>query len=124
MHQSHNIIRRYECSSSFYSDIPLWINLTNYKSLFDYFKDKFNCNDVMVVWNVQNKPTNLNDIEDYCKERNWRCTSDSSIRGSEASVTILYDFVDFYDFYYYEWFTRAKTQLIIVTTDEHQRCFL
>ena len=51
----HNIssppMRRYHSYSSFSSDIPLWIELTNPMSFFDYFTDKFeSSNDVMLIW--------------------------------------------------------------------------
>ena len=112
MHQSTNpAIRRYESSSSFTSDIPLWTELITPNSFFDYFKEKYESNDVMLIWDKNNYPSNLNDIEQFCDQQNWRCTEKWNVRGSEASVTILYDFDDFY----YEYFTRAKTQLVIVT---------
>ena len=67
-----------------------------------------------------NDPSNLNEIEEFCREKHWRCTYLGDVRGSEASVTILYDLDDFY----YEFLTRAKTQLVIVTIDGKQRYFL
>ena len=64
-------IRKYESSSSFTSDIPLWIEVTNPNSFFDYFKDKFESNDVMLIWDDSgnNEPSNLNEIEDALE---WR----------------------------------------------------
>ena len=119
MHQTlYSPIRRWNFGNSFSSDIPLWVQLTNPKSFFDYFKDKFESDDVMLIRdNYKNKPSNLNDIEDFCKDQKWRYTSSGNVRGSEASVTILYDLYDFG----YEQFTRAKTQLVIVTIDGKQR---
>ena len=58
--------------------------------------------------------------KDFCTKQNWRCTFRGNVYGSEASVTILYDFDDFA----YERFTRAKTQLVIVTIDGKQWYFL
>ena len=115
-------IRKYESSSSFTSDIPLWIEVTNPNSFFDYFKDKFESNDVMLIWDdsSNNEPSNLNEIEEFCTDQKWRCTEKLNVRGSEASVTILYDL----DYFYYEFLTRAKTQLVIVTIDGKQRYFL
>ena len=69
---------------------------------------------------IHEDPSNLNEIEEFCREKHWRCTSRRNVRGSEASVTILYDLDDFY----YEYLTRAKTQLVIVTIDGKQRYFL
>ena len=110
-------IRKYESSSSFTSDIPLWIEVTNPNSFFDYFKDKFESDDVMLIYY---NPSNLNEIEEFCNAQNWRCTEEGNVRGSEASVTILYDLHDFG----YELFTRPKTQLVLVTIDGKQRYFL
>ena len=120
MHQyKKQPIRRFESSTSFISDIPLWIELSNPNSFLEYFKDKFKSNDVMVIWDVLNKPYNLNKIEKSCLQQNWRCTDSENVRGSEASVTILYDLKDFN----YEHLTRAKIQLVIVTLAGNQRYF-
>ena len=115
----HPLIRRYESSKSFTSDIPLWIELTNPNSLLEYF-DKFESNDIMVIWDNYNEPSNLNDIEGFCLQQNWRCTERNNVRGSEASVTILYDI----PYLNYEFFTRAKTQLVIVTIAGKKKYFL
>ena len=104
-------ISRYESSSSFIADTPIWIELTNANSFFDYFKDKFESNDVMLIWNYYHKPSNLNDIEKFCSQQNWRFVERINVTGSEAVVTILYDL----DNFFYEHFTRAKSQLVIVT---------
>ena len=117
MHSDWSPIRRWNSGKSFSSDIPLWVELSNPKAFFDYFKDKFETDDVMLIYY---KPSNLNEFEEFCKDQKWRCTSDVNVIGSEASVTILYDLDDFY----YEYFTRAKTQLVIVTIDGDQRYFL
>ena len=116
-HQSFLTIRRYESSSSFNSDIPLWIELTNSDSFFDYFKDKFENDDVMLIF--KRPSVYFKGIEAFCKEQKWRCTEWYNVKGSEASVTILYN----YDGFDYECFTRAKTQLVIVTTTGHRRYF-
>ena len=117
MHSGHSTIRRWNSGKSFSSDIPLWVHFSNPKSFFDYFKDKFESNDVMLI---HYDPANLNHIEEFCKEQKWRCTSYKNVIGSEAFVTILYDLDDFS----YELFTRAKTQLVIVTIKGEQRYFL
>ena len=118
MHYSYPI-RRWNAGKSFSSDIPLWVELCNPKSFFDYFKEKFESDDVMLIWDDYNKPSNLNEIEEFCTEKKWRCTERGNVRGSEASVTILYDL----DFISYESLTRAKTQLVMVTFDGDQRYF-
>ena len=113
-------IRRWNSGKSFSSEIPLWVQLSNPKSFFDYFKDKFKSDDVMLIWDHRNESSNLNDIEEFCKQQKWRCTERLNVRGSEASVTILYDL----DLFLYEYLTRAKTQLVIVTIAGKQRYFL
>ena len=120
MHSNDDSIRRWNSGKSFSSDIPLWVELSNPKSFFDYFKDKFDSGDVMLIWDDQNKPSNLIDIKEFCTNKKWRCTHSWNVIGSEASVTILYDL----SYFRYEDFTRAKTQLFIVTIDVKQRYFL
>ena len=112
--QQHQRYRQpiiHKSSSSFTSDTPLWIEFTNPYVFFDYLKAKFESNDVMVIWDPNNKPSNFNDIEEFCLQQNWRCTESFNVRGSEASVTILYNLFVFD----YEHFTRAKSQLVIVS---------
>ena len=119
MHQSDfSPIRRWNSGKSFSSDIPLWVELSNPRAFFDYFKDKFESDDVMLIHFY--KSDNLNEIEEFCAEQKWRCTEWRNVSGSEAFVTILYDF----SYFNYESLTRAKTQLIIVTIDGKQRYFL
>ena len=98
---------------SFSSEVPIWIELAVPSSFFPYFEKKFTDfrSNVMLIWNIDNKPTNLEDIEEFCGRKQWRCTYGDNVRGSESSVTILYDHNDFH----FEFFTRAKTQLVIVT---------
>ena len=112
-------IRRWNSGKSFSSDTPLWVELSNPKSFFDYFKDKFESDDVMLFYNFP-YPFNLNDIEGFCKDLKWRCTERLNVTGSEASVVILYDL----NTIYYEVLTRAKTQLVIVTIAGKHRYFL
>ena len=111
MHSGDSPNRRWNSPSSFSSEIPLWVEHSNPKSFFDYFKDKFVSDDVMLM---QDNPSNLNEIKEFCREKHWRCTHLGNVRGSEASVTILYDLDDFW----YEVLTRAKTQLVIITISD------
>ena len=50
MHSYYNPIRRWNSGKSFSSEIPLWVELSNPKSFFDYFKDKFKSDDVMLIY--------------------------------------------------------------------------
>ena len=119
MHQSQwSPIRRWNSPSSFSSEIlPLWVEHSHPKSFFDYVKDKFDSDDVMLIYD---NPSNLDEIEEFCREQKWRCTERWDVRGSEASVTILYDL----NYFAYEYLTRAKTQLVIVTIAGEQRYIL
>ena len=110
-------ISHWKHGTSFSSDIPLWVELSNPKAFFYYFKDKFESDDVMLIWDRSNLSFKFNDIKEFCKDQKWRCTERLNVRGSEASVTILYDFNQFF----YEYFTRAKTQLVIVTIEGKPR---
>ena len=107
--------RRWNSGKSFSACIPVWVELSNSKCFFDYFKDKFESDDVMLIWDKYK--IHLKDIERFCTEKKWRCTSSGNVAGSEASVTILYDF----ELFRYESFTRAKNQLVIVTIDGKPR---
>ena len=106
--------------------------MSNPIPVFVYIKNKFESNDVMVIYNdkVTKGTETIQDykilrdfylpIEEVCREVNWRYTTDQDVRGSEASVTILFD-LDVFD---YEYLTRAKTQLVIVTMTGNYRYFL
>ena len=76
MHQSYvSPIRRWNSPSSFSSEIlPLWLEHSHPKSFFDYVKDKFKSDDVMLIWDDWNKPSNLEEIKDFCREQKWRCS--------------------------------------------------
>ena len=122
MHSTSYFQIRKNSSKSFLTKIlPLWIELADPNSIFGYLQDKSSdWNDVMLMWNPGRKPSNLVELENYCNDKKWRCTESGSVIGSEASVTILYDF----DGFYYEYLTRAKTQIIIVTIEGEKRYFL
>ena len=116
MHPIRRPIRKYSSKPSFKSETPLWIELANQNSFFDYFQDKFSdCDDVMVIYGIE--PSNLHEITEFCQEKEWKCTGHFNVTGSEASVTILYD----YDEFYFEGFTRAKNQLVIVTLQHRKK---
>ena len=116
-----SVIRKYSSKSFSMKILPLWIELADPDSIFGYLQDKSSdWNDVMLMWDTLNKPSNLVELEKLCSDKKWRCTSSKNVKGSEASVTILYDLDEFN----YEDFTRAKTQIIIVTIEGKKRYFL
>ena len=84
---------RKNSSKSFSTKIlPLWIELADPNSIFGYLQDKSSdWNDVMLMWDYNNKPSNLVELEELCIDKKWRYTEDVNVRGSEASVTILYN---------------------------------
>ena len=49
-HISSPPMRRYHSHSSFSSEIPLWIELADPKAFSGYFKDKFENDDVMLIF--------------------------------------------------------------------------
>ena len=138
-------IRKLNYGESFSSQKPLWVELSNHKLYFDFFKylkfileekglpkkerlnpkfnilSKFKSNDVMLIWDentyMHMDASNFSDIEEFCRKQKWRFTEKSDVRGSEASVTILYDL----DVFQYEFLTRAKALLVLVTIDGKQR---
>ena len=87
MHDSRFPIRRWNSGKSFAGNIPLWVELSNPKSFLDYFKNKFESEDVMLI-HFRPIPKQ---IKEFCRKQKWRCTQAGNVRGSEASVTILYD---------------------------------
>ena len=116
-------IRKYSCQNSFSANLPFWIEIANPESFFavdpfDYFTlDTDPDNDVMLIWDGTNKPFNLDKIQEFCETKNWRCTKRRNVRGSEASLTIHYDL----DQFYYEYLTRSKGDLVIITIQENER---
>ena len=46
-------IRRWNYGKSFSSDIPLWVELTNPNSFFDQFKDRFESDDVLLIYSLE-----------------------------------------------------------------------
>ena len=127
MHSFRSALRRWDSPKSFSSDIPLWVELVNPKVFFDYFRDKFQGDDVLLLYDATHRTnttstnyTDIGNIDKFCSEQKWSCTSNGNVTGCEASVIILYDF----NFFHYEQLTRAKTQLVVVTIDGKQRYFL
>ena len=118
MHSNFAPVRRCDLKSFSSADIPLWIELDSPESFFEYFESNFpgDCEDVMLSWDGP-QPYNLNEIEDFCRYKKWRCTEVVNIIGSEASCIILYDLY----WFHYEYLTRAKTKLIIVTLQGKER---
>ena len=100
--------KQYSSEGSFSSDTPLWIELDNVFNIFQNIV-KFTTDDVMVIYDQEEYEY---DINQFCSLKNWRCSHKFDVKGSEASVVILLDLQSFG----YEWFTRAKNQLVIVTT--------
>ena len=117
MHSNFAPVRKCDLKSFSSAEIPVWIELDNPESFFAYFDNNFPyCDDVMLIWDGP-KPSNLSDIEEFCRYKNWRCTEVGNIIGSEATCVILYDLY----WFHYEYLTRAKTKLIIVTISNEKK---
>ena len=123
MHHYHNnyLIRKNSSKSFSAKILPLWIELADPNSIFGYLQDKSSdWNDVILMWNKYKMPSNLVELEKFCNDKKWRFTPRWNVHGTEASVTILYDF----DKFVYEFLTRAKAQLVIVTIEGKKRYLL
>ena len=105
-----------ELSGTFSHGKPLWFEFCNRISLYnflDQFEDKFDSNDVMFVYDRRSEETHW--VSQHKKE--WRVTNKENIRGSEASMVILFHL----DSFYFEYLTRAKHQLIFITIQKYLR---
>ena len=123
MHSNFAPVRKCDLKSFSSAEIPVWIELDNPESFFEYFESNISgaCNDVMLSWDGgEAKPSNLSDIEEYCRYKKWRCTEVGNIIGSEASCVILYDLY----WFQYEYLTRAKVKLIIVTIQKKEKRYV
>ena len=110
-------MKQYDAPKSFSGSIPEWIEFEEPDLFFDYFKEKLQTeDDVMMIYEVVSE-TWLTRMKEFCKQQEWKCVSHKSIKGIEASVVIIYDFKTFY----FESFTRAKNQLIIATNRKTHR---
>lgn len=100
--------------SSFEGKIPQWLEAENIDYFVKYAKANFKAgqDDVMIIRHFgPDWPRFL----ELCEEMGWRYYKKKQITGSEASIVILYDLLDFD----HEAFTRARNELIIVTTKEN-----
>ena len=64
--------------------------------------------DVMLIYDYDISQ----EIKELCSKMNWKCVSYRDINGSESSVVTILDA----DEIHYEPMTRAKHEMIIVTT--------
>ena len=103
---------------SFLDVIPKWYQIRedflysdDHETFVEYANLHFaHLKDVMLIMHHEHGRVPI--IENLCNNKKWIFCDRSQITGSEASVVIVYDFDDFDK----EAFTRAKNQLIIVTT--------
>ena len=103
-------IRAYQSEKSFSTCIPTLVEFEDPKLVFEYFEDKFSHDEDVLV--LHEFPTNFLEIEKSCEKKGWKSVYYQDVRGFEASIIIIYDLRDKFG---YEWFTRAKHQLYIVT---------
>ena len=94
---------------SFYGHLPKWIEVRSTNDFISYATSNMTAlTDVMLIYDYY--PSE--EIKDLCSKMNWKCVSDRDINGSESSVIIILN----QDRIHYEALTRAKHELIIVTT--------
>ena len=118
----HSTTPNIKSRNSFNGEIPTWLEIANEKEFVQYAKLVLSSlKDVLFIYESREDCPKI--IRQHCSTMNWICTQSDKIRGSEASVVIYYvpqdvprySIFDVPEFCY-ECLTRAKHQLIIVTT--------
>ena len=118
MHVGETPMKHFVFKPSFTSgNVPLWIQMESiccdcFIGFTKFFDENFpDFKDVILV--APYKSLHHETILEYCREKKWEYFfySDNDLKGAEASVVILLGIEDFN----FEWFSRAKHQLIIIT---------
>ena len=122
MHVGESPMKHFVSKPSFTSgNVPLWIQMEHICSqCFIGFTKFFDENfpdfqdDVLLV--APFKSIHHETFLEYCREKKWEYYfySDNGLKGAEVSVVILLGIKDFN----FEWFSRAKHQLIIITVHQ------
>ena len=95
---------------SFNGSVPQWLEVKDIKAFVEYAKTKLSEHkDVMILRDYNGVKESK--IESLCSELNWKYCNEHTVRGSESSLIIIYDWI----WFTYEAFTRAKHDLLIVT---------
>ena len=100
---------------SFNGDVPVWLDLEDVEDFVNFaektYHDGSNPESVMVIYDPNDDQFSLQPLMKYCLEKEWPCHPYTSIVGSEATTVFLYNLKEFH----FESFTRATTDLIIIT---------
>ena len=109
-------IRPYSNDKSYQGPTPIWLDLTDSQALHDYAKSNWvQLQDAMVIF--IGEVFGLDDFKNFCYQRFWKVYNNgTSVFGAEAPTVILICAqLDWNGFSYFERYTRAKHQLIIIT---------
>ena len=109
-------IRPYSDNKSYQGPMPIWLDLINSQALLDYAKSNWNeLTDTMVIF--IGEVFGFDKFENFCNQRLWKIYKNgTSVFGAEASTVIMICAQhDWNPFSYFERYTRAKHQLIIIT---------
>ena len=96
---------------SFPGPKPQWANVKDPKAFVKYAEEKlfkFKGEAMIIIYEDEEK---LPEISSLCSKLDWRYCYKYEVRGSESSLVIIYDF----PYFWFEPFTRAKHNLLIVT---------
>ena len=106
---SRNFAHHVESAYSFKGNDPKWLEVKDVQSFVTFIQASFDPeNDLMILCDNKKDP----EIKKLCQVNKWRYSFSNEATGSEASTVILYDLQEFN----YEIFTRARNELIIITT--------
>ena len=112
-------IRPYSDDKSYQGPTPIWLDLIDSQALHDYAKSNWvQLQDAMVIF--VGEVFGFDDFKNFCYQRLWKVyTNGTSVFGAEASTVIIISAeVDYNPFSYFERYTRAKHQLILITFPE------
>ena len=110
---SRNFAHHVESAYSFRGSIPKWLEVKDIQHFIEFIKASFGPDhDLMILCSKKEK-----EISELCKENNWRQSPCYNVTGSEASTVIVFNLYEFN----YEIFTRARNELIIITTPERTK---
>ena len=103
-----------QSKESFAGPLPKWIEAQCTNDFIAYATSTMSTiKDVMLIY----KEEPDSEIKELCSKMDWKCVCADEINGSESSVVIIWD----YEEIFYELLTRAKHQLVIVTTQKTQK---
>ena len=103
---SRNFAHHVQSAYSFKGSIPKWLEVNDVSQFIKFVRASFGPDDDVMIIGGEKEDK----ISELCKDNNW--IQSYYVTGSEASTVILFDLFEFN----YETFTRARNELIIITT--------